>query len=118
MTRYGTKKIVRIIYFTVIVVIVLGYGVFASHDFILGPTITISEPANGTSFDHPDIKIKGVVRRIQDITLNSRSITIDEKGNFSETVLLAPGYNIFELRARDRFGRTTDDRLELVYKVN
>jgi hypothetical protein len=97
---------------------VIGYAIFASHDLILGPSLVISEPINGSAFTTSNVAIKGVVKRIKDISLNGRSITIDKVGNFSETVLMAPGYNIFELVASDRFGRSKDYRLELIYKVN
>jgi hypothetical protein len=118
LSRYGTKKILRALVFIVIIFVVLGYSLFATHDFILGPTITVTEPTNAASFSNPSIRIKGVVKRIQEITLNGRSITIDDKGNFNEAVLLAPGYNVFMLGAHDKFGRSKDYRLELIYKVN
>jgi hypothetical protein len=118
MTRYGIHKLLRIGTFTLVILIVLGYALFATHDFIIGPTITIYEPQNGSTFTQADVRIKGQVQRIQDIMLNGRSITIDDKGNFNEATLLSPGYNIFELKAHDKFGRSRDVRLELVYAVN
>ncbi len=118
LTRQDTKKIVKIIVFVLISLIVIGYAFFASHDFILGPIITISEPINGSTFTSPGIVIKGVVKRIQDISLNDRSLIIDHEGNFSENVLLSPGYNVFTLIALDKFGRSKEYRLELIYKVN
>ncbi len=118
ITRYGIHRLLKITAFSLGIIIVLGYGLFATHDFIIGPTITLQEPQNGATFTQSDIRIKGVVERIQDITLNGRSITIDDKGNFNEAVLLAPGYNVFELTAHDKFGRNRTVRLELVYAVN
>mgnify|MGYP001565590123 CR=1 FL=1 len=118
ITRYGIHKLLKTFTLTLGVIIVLGYGLFATHDFVSGPSIAITEPANGSTFPASSIHIRGVVKRIQDITLNGRSITIDDKGNFNEAVLLAPGYNIFTLIARDKFGRSKDVRLELVYAVN
>lgn len=118
ITRHGIKKIVRTLLVTLGVLIVVGYGIFAFHDLLLGPDIVVLEPKNGSSFTSPSIKIKGIVYRIQDITLNDRHITIDDKGNFSEPALLAPGYNVFTLTAHDKFGRSKDYRLELVYTVN
>ncbi len=118
LTRYGLHKILKVSVIILGILIVLGYALFATHDFILGPTISVTEPANGATFTSPSIRIKGVVLRIQDISLNGRSITIDEQGNFNEAVLLAPGYNVFTLAARDKFGRSKDVRLELVYAVN
>jgi hypothetical protein len=118
ITRYGIHRILKTLTFTAVILIVVGYGLFATHDYIVGPTILVREPANGSTFTASNIHIKGVVSRIQDITLNGRSITIDGKGNFDESVLLSPGYNIFELVAHDKFGRSKDVRLELVYAVN
>ena len=121
LTRYATKKIIRAAVFTFAILILAGYATFAMHDFILGPSLTVIEPANGSTFSDPavkSIKIKGVVKRIQDISLNGRSITIDDKGNFDETVLLAPGYNVFTFVVKDKFGRSREYRLEYTYKVN
>ena len=47
-------------------------------------------------------------------TLSAMSITIDEHGNFKEVTLLAKGYNIFTLIAKDRLKRQKEYRLELV----
>jgi hypothetical protein len=118
ITRYGIHRLLKITAYLVVILIVLGYAFFASHDFITGPTIEVFEPKNGTSFTDSSIHIKGNVQRIQEITLNGRPITIDDKGNFNEAALLSPGYNIFELQAHDKFGRSKDVRLELVYEVN
>jgi hypothetical protein len=118
LTRQRTKKILRISIITIIALVVIGYATFAFHDLILGPTISISEPINGSTFIDQRVTIVGVVKRIQDITLNGRSITIDEQGNFREDVLLAPGYNAFLLTAKDKFGRVREHRLDLIYRVN
>ena len=117
-TRYETKKIFRLIMFFSILFIVIGYAIFATHDFILGPSLSITEPANGSSFTYPNIQIKGVAKRIQNISFNGNSITIDDKGNFNEVALLAPGYNIFTFIILDKFGRSKEYRLEYIYKVN
>lgn len=118
LTRYSTKKILRSTIFTLVAFIVIGYTLFATHDVILGPSLTITEPTNGSSFTTPSVKIKGFVKRIQDISLNGRSITIDNAGNFSESVLLAPGYNIYTFNIKDKFGRNKEYRLEYTYAVN
>jgi hypothetical protein len=118
LTRYGTKKILRTTFFIFIGCIVLGYALFAMHDFLLGPSLTITEPQNGQTFTTPRVVITGIVYRIQDISLNGRSITIDNKGNFREVVLLAPGYNAFQFALKDKFGRSKDYRLEYTYEVN
>lgn len=116
INREGTKKIVRTAVIVILACIVLGYTYFASRDYILGPKIIISEPINGTTISTSTVIIKGQALRIQDIILNNRPILIDEKGNFSETLLLFPGYNVAVISAHDKFNRTIEYKLELVYQ--
>lgn len=118
LSRNGIKKIIRISIFSLVFLVIVGYAIFAFHDFILGPSIDITEPANGSTFTSPIITVTGIAKRIQEISFNGRPITMDEKGNFRETALLAPGYNIFLLTASDKFGRSREYRLEFIYKVN
>jgi hypothetical protein len=102
----------------VIAVIAAGLAFFiyrTSLAYLSGPSITIAGPADYSAFSTSTATITGVAKRVQDITLDGRSITIDDNGNFSETILLLPGYNIETIAAHDQFGHTTQKRLELVY---
>ena len=116
INREGTKKILRTLILASIVCIVTGYAYFASRDYILGPRIVISEPINGSTHSTSTVLIRCQALRIQDITLNNRPILIDEQGNFSETLLLFPGYNVSLISAQDKFDRTIEYKLELVYQ--
>lgn len=116
INRNGIKKILKLGIILIIVLIVLGYAYFASHTFLNGPEIIVTEPRTGISTTTSSIKIIGKALRIQDITLNGRPIIIDDEGNFDENLILAPGYNVSLLRARDKFGRTTEYKIDLVYK--
>ena len=116
INREGTKKILKFTIITFIVLIVVGYSLFASHSLISGPEIIITEPQNGVTIATSSVIVKGIASRIQDITLNGRPVFIDEKGNFTETILLFPGYNVSLFSAKDKFNRTTEYKLELVYK--
>lgn len=116
INRNGIKKILRAVIILIIILTVLGYAYFASHNFVNGPEIIVIEPKSGTSTTTSSIKIIGKALRIQDITLNGRPIIIDDKGNFDENLILAPGYNVSLLSAHDKFGRTTEYKIDLVYK--
>ena len=115
MNRNGTKKIIRIIIAIIIILIVAGYAYFATHNLLSGPEIRVTEPLSGSSVNTSSVQLKGTALRIQDITLNGRPIVVDEKGNFNETLILAPGYNVSLLSAHDKFHRTTEYKIELVY---
>ncbi len=116
INREGTKKLLRILSISCIIFIVIGYALFASHSFISGPEIIISEPISGSTISTSSVMVKGMALRIQDITLNGRPILIDKEGNFNETLLLHPGYNTSLFSAKDKFNRTTEYKLDLVYK--
>ena len=114
--REGTKKLITGIIIFCTIFIVVGYALFESHSFISGPEIIILEPAPGSTISTSSVMVKGMAMRIQDITLNGRPILIDKEGNFSEIVLLHPGYNASLFSAKDKFDRTTEYKLELVYQ--
>lgn len=92
----------------VLILVVTGYGLWRSSDFLLGPKIIIEAPIDGGVVLSPIAKIKGRAERISAIFLNDQQIFTDNQGYFEETLLLAEGYNIIEIRAKDRFGRETE----------
>jgi len=92
------------------------YGLFEAENFLTGPKITINAPQNGQVFTSSDTEISGKVSNISLLYLNGRQIFTDKNGNFKETILLAKGYNIVELRAKDKFGREIKKLQELVLK--
>ena len=116
INRNGIKKILKAGIISIIILIVLGYAYFAFHNFVNGPEIIVIEPKSGISTTTSSIKIIGKALRVQNITLNGRPIIIDDKGNFDENIILAPGYNVSLLSAHDKFGRTTEYKIDLVYK--
>ncbi len=114
--REGTKKILKISIVSIVILVLISYALFASHSLISGPEIIVTEPVSGSTVNISSVIVKGIVLRIQDIKLNGRPILIDKEGNFSETLLLSPGYNVFLLSAEDKFNRTIEYKLELVYQ--
>lgn len=116
ITRQATKKIITLGVFLIITLSIFGYIYFAFRDYISGPELLIKSPENGATLFAPSTIIKGQGLRIKDISLNGRPLLIDEEGNFEESLLLFPGYNVALLSAVDRFGRTIEYKLELVYE--
>lgn len=114
--RDGIKKILKIIVSITVVAIIVGYSYFAFSDYINGPDIIITYPENGSTITTSTVVLRGQALRIQDITINNRPILVDEQGNFKESVLLFHGYNAILIYAKDKFGRTTEYKMELVYQ--
>ena len=114
--RYKTRKNIRIFFIILFLVVVLGYTGYEIQRVVLGPIIRVDSPKNGAIVSTSSIEIRGVAKNIQDISLDGRKIFIDEKGNFSEELLMSPGYNVITLDASDKFGRQTEKTLEIVYQ--
>ena len=102
---------------TLIILLVVGYALFQARNLIQGPVITILSPENGSTVTESLVEVRGIARNIIGIKFNDRDIVMDEDGHCSEQLLLAPGYTIMSILARDRFGRTTSKSLELFYAL-
>jgi hypothetical protein len=117
MTLIDQKKLfLKIIFAVVVLLAISGYGYLKVRDLLLGPTIVVSEPDNGQTFASGTIHIKGTSRNISSLSLDDRQIFTNEKGDFSEIMVLSPGYNIISLKGEDKFGKKTERTLRLVLK--
>ena len=110
------KKIIKLLIICLAVLTIIGYSFYQARNLLFGPHISLFSPTNGGTFTDSLIEIKGNATNIASITLNDRSIFVDENGNFVEKLLLASGYNVFKLVAEDRFGRSTEKLIEFVLK--
>lgn len=111
------KVVTKIILFSLVGAIILGYALLTSRNLIAGPTIEIYQPQNGENLEESLVTIKGKAQNIMSISLNDGSITIDEEGLFEEKMILAQGYNIIKFKANDRFGRERLYFLELTHSI-
>jgi len=108
-------KLYSIIFFSILII---GYFIFNFRIFIAGPEIIITSPQNGEVTDKELIEITGTAENVNFISINERSIFLDENGNFKEVLLLSSGYNIIVIKARDKFERIISKNLEIIYKGN
>lgn len=112
MLPYRESKFTKII-LVIFFVLVLGYAYFEGQDIIFGPVITIENRV--MTVDQPFITIEGSAHRIASLRMNGQMITVTEDGVFSEPYLLAPGYNKITLNASDRYGKSTERVIEIIY---
>ena len=97
-------------------VIIAGYSLFQAQKILAGPVIEITTPQNGATYNSTLIEIDGKAENIAYMNLDDRQMFIDKDGNFSEKILLSPGYNVVKIDAWDKFGKQTEKKLELVLK--
>lgn len=97
MTRYLTAAILVLIAF---------YGVIEAWPLIMGPTLSITSPANDATVHGGIVAVSGTVTRATLFTLNGTSLPHDQDGSFSSTLTFPHGGSILTFVAADRFGRT------------
>ena len=112
MLPYRDSRFTRIILIGFFIV-VLGYAYFEGRGLLAGPTITVSGRVMEVS--EPFITIEGQAQRITSLSMNGKAIPVTEDGAFSEPYVLSPGYNRIVLDASDRYGKTTERVIEIVY---
>ena len=109
-------SILRIGALSLLAIIIVGYSFFQAHKILAGPVINIHTPQNGATYNQTLIEISGQAKNIAYINLDDRKMFTDKNGNFSEKLLLSPGYNVIKLEAWDKFGKQTEKKLGLVLK--
>jgi hypothetical protein len=114
------KKIVKIAGFSIFFLLIVVYALFRSKDLILGVKIRNVEinglPAQtGATIASSVIEITGVAKHAIFLSLDGREISVDQLGDFDETIALLPGYNIINLKAKDKFGNTDEKNYQLMH---
>ena len=114
LSRTSTLRLIRLSVIIFVAVIIILYALSRSLNYIHGPQIEIFQPINGSAIASSTVTIIGRADRVNSLSLNGKTVFIDESGNFQETILVLPGVNMITLSAKDQFGRSVNNQLELV----
>jgi len=110
-------KIIKTIFFIIIISIVIGYTYYQTNDYLRGPILELIEPTDNSTHNQSKITIKGYAKNISYISMNGRQIFTNQAGQFSEEILLSEGYNIISVSTKDKYERENQKILKLVYLV-
>ena len=111
----STKKITAVGSLSVFFLIIVLYAFFVSRDIIFGVKIENVNIVDGATMHESALKITGNAKHAIKLTLNGREISIDQEGNFDETIALLLGYNVIQIKAQDKFGLTDEKNYQLMY---
>lgn len=96
-------------------VLIAGYGVWISRDLLFGITSRVNGVTDGMATTEPLLSLSGRARHAGKVTLNGRTVAIDQNGSWADIIALLPGYNIITIAATDKFGRTTTASYRVYY---
>lgn len=99
------------------VAIVLGYSYFMIDDFVRGPRLIIDSSQSGFSTTSPLAIVSGRGIHTNNVAINDSPVAVDLEGNFHNQLILAPGYNIIKVTAKDNYDRIETKTIEVVLVV-
>jgi hypothetical protein len=108
------KKTIQIALVSVFFILILVYAFFVSKDLIFGVKIRNVNLTDGATVTNNVINLTGTAKNAIKLVLDGREISVDQQGNFSETIALLPGYNIIDIRAQDKFGYVDEKNYKLI----
>ena len=114
----NAKKILQIASLSIFFLIIIIYAFFRSHDLLYGIKIQNVNITDGAKVTESVLKITGNAKNAINITLNGREISVNENGDFNETIALLSGYNVINIKAKDKFGYIDEKNYKLMYEVN
>ena len=111
------KKILQITGLFVFFLLIVLYAVFVSRDLIFGVKIKNVSIIDGRTVTDSIMKVTGTAKNAIKLVLDGREISVDQAGNFNETIALLPGYNIINIKAQDKFGYVDEKNYKLMFVV-
>ena len=113
--KANIKKILQIVALCAFFLFLAVYAFWGSHNLIFGVKIKNVSIVDGAKIIDSIIKVTGNAKNAVNLTLNGREITINENGDFNETIALLKGYNIVNITAKDKFGYSDEKNYKLIY---
>ena len=119
--KQDVKKVLKISVISLFFLIIILYAFFRSKDLIFGVKIKNvnidgAPLYSGETFSNQIINISGNARNAIYLSLDDREISIDQAGDFNESLALLSGYNIITIKAKDKFGHIDEKDYKLIYK--
>lgn len=102
-------KIALVVFF----LLIIGYAYFEAQGILFGPSIQVAQSIEEVS--SPYIELTGTTTHIASLTVNGQNVPVTEAGAFNIPYALSPGYNRIVLDAKDKYGKSTEKVVQIVY---
>ncbi|MDQ5949895.1 MAG: hypothetical protein QG563_402 [Patescibacteria group bacterium] len=113
---YNFKKILLTTIGIGLFVVIGIYTVMKMKDVIWGVNVTVRGVIDGETVTEPKITLEGNARNIEVLTINDRVVGVSEDGEFRDSLILSPGYNVVSIKGDDKFGKHISQQYRVVYK--
>src|SRR3989344_6975034 len=108
------KKILQISALSIFFLFIIAYAFFRSKDLIFGVKIENVNITDGMKVKDSILPVTGNAENTIRLSLNGRALSINEMGDFEETIALLRGYNIINIKAEDKFGYVDEKNYKII----
>ena len=112
--RQDAKKILKITSVSVLFIFIVIYAFFESKDLMFGVKIKNVNIVDGAKVTESVMEITGNARNATKLILDGREISVNQQGDFDETIAILPGYNVINIKAQDKFGHVDEKNYKLI----
>lgn len=112
MLPYRDSRLTQIA-LAIFFIIIIGYAYYEGRGLLYGPKITV--PSTVQEVHDQFVLIRGRADSIAQLRMNGKPISVTETGDFQEPYLLSPGLNRIILDATDKYGRSRQEVIQIVY---
>ena len=110
------KKLLKFISLTLLFLVIVCYGIWKGRDLIFGIRLTVDGIQNNETVTNPVLNLSGVAYHAVSITINGRTVSVEENGQWHDIIALLNGYNNISISAKDKFNRTITKTFTVNYE--
>ena len=103
---FVNRQHLLILMFVAAVFVVGAYFLYEFRFVIRPPEFVITSPREDETTTQDSFPISGKIEKEAVLTLNGRPIYTNDRGEFTDSVLLSKGLNTLEFEVKNRFGKT------------
>ncbi len=97
---------------------IFAYGLFVATPYLLGPSLSVISPKEGSTVRTPTVVVQGVTERVSFLSINDLPVPLLEDGTFAVERAFPKGYTVVVVRARDRFNREVSETIRFIHETN
>jgi hypothetical protein len=99
---------------TLLIIIPILYGAFRIYPLLTGPVAKITSPHDGEYVSSTTFEVIGYAKRASTLYLQGKPITVNEAGQFTETLVTQAPYTILILVATDKYGASATTTMRVI----
>jgi len=100
----------------IIFLLFMGYILFQYRGAFLNPPLEVTSPKNGSLVSSSEVTVLGKTDSNATVYIEKNAVSVDESGNFKETINIFPGETTITVKVINKFSRETDRQIKINVK--